>query len=80
MIRIQLRVEHQKGVMPDYSEAFGSWEVNTPVTSDEYERFCEELDKAKKDSQIMHEKTRAVVNQLVNVLAARINRKFGKEV
>lgn len=36
--------------------------------------------KANKDSQIMHEKTRAVVNQLVNVLAARINRKFGKEV
>ena len=57
MIAIHLKVEHQKGVLPDYSKAFGSWEVNTPVTSDEYERFCEELDKAKKMARQIYRTT-----------------------
>ena len=57
MIEIRLRTVHQKGVIPDYSEAFGEWAVNTPVTSDEYERFCEELDKAKKMARQIYRTT-----------------------
>ena len=57
MIAIHLKVEHQQGVIPHYSEAFGNWEVNTPVTSDEYERFCNELDKAKKMARQIYKTT-----------------------
>ena len=46
MIGIQLRVRQQEGVIPAYAEAYGKWTVDTPVTREEYERFCEELNKA----------------------------------
>ena len=57
MIEIRLRTVHQKGVVPDYAEAFGEWAVNTPVTKDEYERFVEELDKAKKMAEQIYLKS-----------------------
>lgn len=47
MIEVRLRTVHQKGAVPDYAEAFGEWMVNTPVTKEEYERFEEELERAK---------------------------------
>ena len=47
MIEVRLRTVHQKGVVPDYAEAFGEWMVNTPVTKEEYDRFEEELERAK---------------------------------
>lgn len=47
MIGIELRVEQKEGISPAYAEAYGQWTVNTPVTKEEYERFLEEMDKAK---------------------------------
>ena len=62
MIEVRLRTVHQKGVVPDYAEAFGEWMVNTPVTKDEYERFVEELDKAKKMAEQIYLKSNGFEN------------------
>ena len=48
MIGIELRTEHKEGSSPAYAETYGRWVVNTPITEDEYRRFVEEIDKAKK--------------------------------
>lgn len=47
MIEIELRVEQEEGISPAYAEAYGQWNISTPVTKEEYERFSKELDKAK---------------------------------
>lgn len=46
MIGIWLRIE-RNCINQDCTEAHGQWSVNTPVTKEEYERFLEEMDKAK---------------------------------
>lgn len=62
MIEVRLRTVHQKGVVPDYAEAFGEWAINTPVTKDEYERFAEELDKAKEMGKQIYLKSNGLVD------------------
>lgn len=47
MIDFQFRTEHAKGSDPPYAEAYGEWTVSKPVTREEYERFCDGMDKAK---------------------------------
>ena len=61
MIFLELRAVQQDDVSPTYAEAYGRWAVNTPVTKDEYERFVEELDKAKEVAEQIYLKSNGIV-------------------
>ena len=63
MIVLRLRAVHQEGVVPALAEAFGEWMVNTPVTKDEYERFVEELDKAKDVAEQIYLKSNGLIQE-----------------
>ena len=62
MIGIELRTEHKEGISPAYAEVYGRWVVNTPITEDEYERFAEELDKAKEMGKQIYLKSNGLVD------------------
>ena len=62
MIGIELRAEHKEGISPAYAEVYGRWVVNTPITEDEYERFAEELDKAKEMGKQIYLKSNGLVD------------------
>ena len=62
MIEIRLRTVHQKGIVPDHAEAFGEWAITTPVTKDEYEKFVEEMDKAKKMARQIYLKSNGLID------------------
>ena len=60
MIFLKLRTVQQEDVSPTYAEAYGQWAVDTPVTKDEYERFVEELDKAKEVAEQIYLKSNGI--------------------
>lgn len=60
MISIELEVKKKEGVSPSYAEAFGKWTLYTPFTEDEYEKFMEELDKAKKTARQIYLQTNGI--------------------
>ena len=62
MIFLELRAVQQDDVSPTYAKAYGRWAVNTPVTKDEYERFVEELDKAKKVAEQIYLQSNGLEN------------------